>query len=94
MSSSANSDDEAELVDPAEIARGAVASKIEKKATSTPESDSESDSEMEMGFVPASQVKPDKISKAVRWFPQNYYRKSSYGYSYRKRKENGKHLQH
>ncbi|KAB5592863.1 DNA repair and recombination protein RAD54B [Ceratobasidium theobromae] len=66
VSSSANSDDEAELVDPAEIARGAVASKIEKKATSTPESDSESDSEMEMGFVPASQVKPDKISKAEK----------------------------
>jgi hypothetical protein len=68
VSSSANSDDEAELLDPAEIARGAVARKAEKKIASDAGSDSESESDVEMGFVPASQVKPNKISKAVRPF--------------------------
>lgn len=65
-SSSANSDDDGELLDPAELAKSVFELNVEKKDASDSGAESDSESEVEMGFVPASQVKPDKLSKAVR----------------------------
>ncbi|CEL61522.1 hypothetical protein RSOLAG1IB_10095 [Rhizoctonia solani AG-1 IB] len=65
VSSSANSDDESELVDPTELAKNA-AKKSRKNVVNDSDSDSSSESELEMGFVPASQVKPNKVSKAEK----------------------------
>lgn len=66
IASGANSDDE-ELVDPSELAKRAAKLKVGKKAASDSLSDPESDSEseLEMGFIKASQVRPEKMSKAV-----------------------------
>ncbi|CAE6531661.1 unnamed protein product [Rhizoctonia solani] len=66
VSSSANSDDDSELLDPSDLAKSAGKKKSKKTVVNDSDSDSSSESEMEMGFVPASQVKPDKISKAEK----------------------------
>ncbi|KAF8606322.1 hypothetical protein BDV93DRAFT_521145 [Ceratobasidium sp. AG-I] len=63
IASSANSDDE-DLIDPSELAKRAAKLKVGKKADSDSLSDPESDSELEMGFIKASQVRPEKMSKA------------------------------
>ncbi|QRW11400.1 DNA repair and recombination protein RAD54 [Ceratobasidium sp. AG-Ba] len=67
VSSSANSDDEAELVDAAELIRKVnVSARQEAAGIASTESDSEPESEVEMGFVAASQVRPDKISRTEK----------------------------
>ncbi|KAG9122857.1 helicase [Ceratobasidium sp. 392] len=68
ISSSANSDDEEELVSAADLIKNASKGPSGKKVVSARriESDSESESDVEMGFIAASQVRPDKISKAEK----------------------------
>ncbi|KAJ1305825.1 hypothetical protein OPQ81_010552 [Rhizoctonia solani] len=66
VSSSANSDDESELLDPADLAKSVGKKKSRKNVVNDSDSGSSSESEVEMGFVSASQVKPDKISKAEK----------------------------
>jgi hypothetical protein len=68
MTSSANSDDEAELVSAAELIKSVAGVSTGRKpgGEGRSESESDSDSDLEMGFIQASQVKPDKITKAVR----------------------------
>ncbi|KEP49875.1 putative RAD54-DNA-dependent ATPase of the Snf2p family protein [Rhizoctonia solani 123E] len=65
VSSSANSDDESELLDPADLARSA-GKKSKKNVINDSDSESSSESEVEMGFVSASQVKPGKINQAEK----------------------------
>ncbi|KAG8743009.1 hypothetical protein FRC10_000518 [Ceratobasidium sp. 414] len=68
IASSANSDDEEELISAADLIRNSSKSAAGKKTANArrTESDSESESDVEMGFVAASQVRPDKISKAEK----------------------------
>ncbi|KAG8710161.1 helicase [Ceratobasidium sp. 395] len=68
ISSSANSDDDEELVSAADLIKNASKSSTGKQAANPRriESDSESESDVEMGFIAASQVRPDKISKAEK----------------------------
>lgn len=66
IASGTNSDDE-DLVDPSELAKCAAGLKVGKNAdgASPSGSGSDSESEVEMGFIKASQVRPEKMSKAV-----------------------------
>ncbi|KAG9091203.1 helicase [Ceratobasidium sp. UAMH 11750] len=66
ITSSANSDDEEELVSAADLIKNTTKPAPGKKSAKRIESDSESESDVEMGFVAASQVRPDKISKAEK----------------------------
>ncbi|KAH7335916.1 SNF2 family N-terminal domain-containing protein [Rhizoctonia solani] len=67
--SSGNSDDDDDgrrrLLDPADLAKSA-GKKSKKNVVKDSDSESSSESEVEMGFVTASQVKPDNISKAEK----------------------------
>ncbi|KAG8782082.1 helicase [Ceratobasidium sp. 428] len=68
ISSSANSDDDDELVSAADLIKNASKSSTGKQVARSRriESDSESESDVEMGFIAASQVRPDKFSKAEK----------------------------
>ncbi|KAG9095961.1 helicase, partial [Ceratobasidium sp. 370] len=66
IASSANSDDEEELVSAADLIKNSSKAAAGKKPAKRIESDSESESDVEMGFIAASQVRPDKISKAEK----------------------------
>ncbi|KAG8720404.1 helicase [Ceratobasidium sp. 394] len=99
ITSSANSDDEEELVSAADLIKNTTKPAPGKKSAKRIESDSESESDVEMGFVAASQVRPDKISKAVcplavyaGLHSTNVYRPSPL-LGYRRNEENGKHSQ-